>query len=321
MTDPWMLDSETAKKTKAETTLKTKGEVCPRRNHSIGEQCKACEEVSHVYQTTVDGDPKRKIAGRKSAKASYYANIVFPSNPDKSVVVEMGKKIGDKVLDQNLKHEWLDIAHPKKGLGREMKITKSAGDGNFPSYSIDPVLEKADWDIPDNVLENLVNLDQGSVIDILANETEEIFKVSSLKTDESITVRICPPWKEARDRGEKRILTPVFRHWGGVTREQIENGGVDFGEEEEAEATQNDVAPWDAQPSEDVGNPYAIAHTPTITTVGGPALENSPAQPQTVSGGREPCFGKANVYEEDDEECKTCNDYAGCGRAVLKGGA
>lgn len=307
--DPWMLDSETAKQTKDETTLKTKGEICPRRNHSIGEKCMACLEVSAVYQSTVDGDPKRKMAGKKSAKASYFANVVLPGNVDKAIVLEMGKKIGDKVLDQNLKNEWLDIAHPKAGMGRELKITKTKGAGDlYPSYSIDPILEKASWDVPDQVLENLINLDQGNVIEILENETEEIFKVSSLKVDESLTIRLCPPWKEARDRGEKRILTPVFRHWN-VSREEIENGGIDFGETEIQESEKReDIPAWEGAAELDTGMPEPQSQVEA-------PVEQSPAKTE-----REPCFGKSNVFEEDDEECVSCTDFKPCLRAVMKGG-
>jgi hypothetical protein len=144
----------------------------------------------------------------------------------------------------------LDIAHPKANYGRELKITKSKGDGNYPAYSIDPILEKADWDISDEILNNLPNLDQGNVIDIIMNDTEEILKASSLKTDETLTIRVCPPWKEARERGEKRVLTPLFRHWGGVTKDDIENGGLEFTTDDEQKDPKD--VPW--QGKEELSN-------------------------------------------------------------------
>ncbi len=304
--DPWMLDKDTAKQIKNETKMKSTGEICPKRNLSINERCRACEEISAVYQSTVDGDPKRKVAGRKSAKASYFVNVVLPSNRDKAIILEMGKKIGDKLLDQLEKGEWLDIAHPKAGFGRELKITKSKGDGNFPSYSIDPILEKADWDISDAILENLTNLDQGNLIDILMNDTEEILKASSLKTDETLTIRVCPPWQEARDRGEKRVLTPLFRHWGGVTKDDIENGGLEFTPEDEQSEPAKE-APWK-------GKDEINTDTPIENTL------DTPPEKEVATSDREPCFGKANVYEEDDDECISCKDYKGCGRSVAKNG-
>lgn len=308
--DPWLLDANQAKKTKEETVFKSKGEICPKRNISIGERCKACEEVSHVYQTTNDGDPKRKAASRLGAKASYFCNVVMPANKEVSVILEMGKKLGDTILDENEKGEWLDIAHPKKGMGRELRITKKKGDGNFPSYSITPILDKADWDIKDNILENLPNLDQLNLIDIIQEDKEEIFKASSLKTDESTVIRICPPWKEAMDRGEMRILTPVFRHWGGVTREQIENGGLEFtvAEDTEPDKEKSEI-PWEGKKELDVGQNDEKEEAPAETP-----KEEKP------SSDREPCFGKPNVYEEDDDECKECKDYKACGRAVAKAG-
>jgi len=308
--DPWMLDPNQAKKTKEETAFKSKGEICPKRNLSMGERCKACEEVSAVYQSTVDGDPKREAASRKSAKASYFANVVFPAKKDKSVIIEMGKKIGDKLLDQIEQGEWLDIAHPKEGLGRELKIKKSKGDGNFPSYDIQPILEKADWGISDQIIENLPNLDQGNLIDILENEKEEIFKVSSLKTDESIVIRICPPWAEAMQRGELRILTPVFRHWGGVTKEEIENGGIEFTVVSKEKAGESTDVPWEGKQELQTGSEK---ETPQESL-------DTPPEKAAASTDREPCFGKANVYESDDDECISCKDYKGCGRAVAKSG-
>lgn len=299
--DPWMLNSEEAKKTKEETKFRSTGEICPKRNLSLGKACKACEEVSAVYQSTVDGDPKRKVAGRKSAKASYFANIVLPSNPNKSVIAEMGKKLGDTILDMLEKGKWLDIAHPKEGYGRELTITKKM-EGDYPSYSITAELDKADYDIPDETLENLPNLDQENLIEILTENTETVLKISSLKLDETMTIRMCPPWKEAMDRGEKRILTPVFRHWGGVTKDEIANGGLTFGEfTESKDADDDDKAPWEDKP--EVTN-----HSDEL---------DIPPETQTKSE-REPCFGKVNVYEEDDEECQSCRDYKPCGRAVAK---
>jgi len=329
-TDPWMLNPEDARKTKNETKFSSKGVICPKRNLTIGEPCKACTEVSTIYQTTVDGDPTRKAAGRKSAKASYFANVVFANNQDKSVIMEMGKKSGDRILEKLDKGEWLDIAHPKKGMGRELKLSKSKSDG-FNVYSVDPVLEKVDWDVSDEILENLPNLDQQNLIGIVAEDTEEIFKLSSLKMDESITIRMCPPWKEARERGEKRIITPLFRHWGGVTQENIDNGGLTFDETdpndstktEKAEKASDEEKPWEGK------NELPNEKTDTGTTTVDPEpekekekveekVETKTEEKKEPVAEREPCFGKATVFEEDDEECTSCKDFKSCARAVLK---
>lgn len=299
--DPFMLDPEGAKKTEEETRLPGGGVICPKRNRSIGEKCNVCEVVSRIYNTSVDGDPIRRIASRKAAKVSYFMNVVFPENQDKSYIMVIGKRVGSRILEKLKAGEWLDIAHPKAGVGREMKLRKYQSEG-FNAYELDVVLEKADWDIPDSVLNSLPNLDQDNLIKILEEDSEAIFRVSdneNMKIDETIRFRICPPWKEARDRGESKIMTPVYFHWGGVSEEEV-RGEVEVNlnlpeYKEEAPKTE-EVPPWE--------------ESPNLTTTSSPA--------HTKGREHEPCFGMENVYDAEDEECQKCPDFKPCGRVVLR---
>uniref|UniRef100_A0A6M3K1R2 Uncharacterized protein n=1 Tax=viral metagenome TaxID=1070528 RepID=A0A6M3K1R2_9ZZZZ len=285
--DPYLLDPEDAKKTIEETKMSSVGVICPFRNASMGKKCHVCEKLKRVYETSVKGDERWQAAGKKGAKCSWFANVVFPSNPNKSVVAVFGKKTGSDVVYKNQAGEWLDIAHPKSGRGREMKLTKSRDDSGYNTYSIFPDLEKASWDIPEEVLKNLVNLDQENLIVLVKNNTEEIFKFSSLKMDETIRFRFCPPWDSGN--GNKKILTPLFRHWGGVTEEEV-RGEVEL-----------DLDVSDVEPEVAVDEGSILDDTPTV---------------DSHVEAREPCFGRDNFYDKNDQECKGCKEFTDCTIAV-----
>jgi len=276
--DPFLLDEEEAKKQEKEFSGKSEGLICPKR-HNLG-PCAVCDEVRRLWNTGNKKD--EELARQKGAKVNYYLNVVFPDNPDKVVLLEIGKKAGDAII-YGIAHEgWVDIAHPTKGKGREMKITKRKGDGGYNTYSATPDLEKADWSIGKEALENLHNLD--NILELV--KTEEIFKVSSIKMDETLRFRICPPWN--MEEGNKKIMVPVWRHWG-VTQAEIDGTSkMDFGEESD------DVEPpWEEEPE-----------------------KSEESEPEKKEGKRPACFGDGDCWDENDDECTSCKWFKKCAKVV-----
>jgi len=158
------------------------------------------------------------------AKANYYFNVVLADNPEVLVLLELGKKAGDSLIFGMEKKGWTDIAHPKANEGRELQITKTK-DGKWFFYSVDPVMQNADYDVPDSVLSNLYNLD--NVIDLVNSGTANVMKISDLKEGETLKVRLCPPWDNGN--GNRRVASYIYRHWG-VTEDHV-NGQVSLDED------------------------------------------------------------------------------------------
>jgi hypothetical protein len=295
--DPYMLDTKAQAEIQNETKLASQGVLCPKRNRSINKPCAVCDAVSVLFNT---GDKQDKeVAYLKMAKANYYFNVVFPSDPSKIVLLEMGKKAGSIILDGITLQGWVDIAHPKAKLGREMLITKKISDKRN-SYHPAPVLQNADWDVPDEVLQNIPNLD--NILEILEAKPDNLYKISQLKVDETLRFRILPPWDNGN--GNKRIAAVVWRHWGGVTQEEVD-GLVAVNttmpeEKDPAEAKKEEKPPWE-EPSEAKPEP-----SPEVPK------EGSKDKPDV------PCLGNANLFDSEDPECKKCWQYKKCGRLVAK---
>jgi hypothetical protein len=292
--DPYMIDKKAQEEVKNEARMSSLGIFCPKRNRSIGGRCAVCEQVSVLFNT---GDPGDKaIASQKMAKANYYFNVVFPAEPEKIVLLEIGKKAGDIILDGTIDKGWTDIAHPKAGLGREMLITKK-NSGGFNYYEPSPNLQNADWDVSNDVLNNLPNLD--NIIQILKDNPSNLFKISSLKQGETLRFRILPPWDNGA--GNKRIATIVWRHWGGVTQEEVD-GIVAM------DTTLPDNKAADIEKAKEEKPPWEEAK---------PEAKPEPEKPE-ASKQNEPCFGNPNLYDPEADDCKGCRQFKECGRLVAK---
>jgi hypothetical protein len=306
MKDPYMIDTDEQKKTKDEAKMSSQGIFCPKRNKSIGGKCAVCEQVSVLFNT---GDPTDKeVAYQKMAKANWYFNVIFPSEPDKVVLLEMGKKAGDAILDGVIDKGWTDIAHPKANFGREMLITKK-NNGNFNYYEVSPNLQNADWDVPKEVLGNIPNLDD--IIPTLKENPDNLYKVSSLKQGETLRFRILPPWDNGA--GNKRIAAITFRHWGGVTQEEVDgivamDTSLPDSNKDTDKATE-EKPPWeeDSKATEKPENKEAEKPKKEDDV-----NEGSSSKPD------EPCLGNADLFDPDDEDCKKCWQFKKCGRLVAK---
>lgn len=285
--DPWLLDQEEHKNLQNENKGKAGGTFCPKRNTTLDGDCKVCDEVSRLFNTGEKRD--KEIAFQKMSKASFYFNIVLSSNINKGMILEMGKKAGNSILDGINQQNWVDIAHPIANKGREMMITKKQGDAGYPAYQPSPNLEKADWSVPEDVLKARPNLD--NIIDILKEGSSDIYKISDLKMDETLRFRILPPW-ENKD-GNKRVAAVVWRHYGGVTQDEVD-GKVNMDlslpqthkSQDTTKSTSSDTAVWDSNDDE-----------------------------SKVS--KEKCFGMVNCYDSEDEVCMKCSDFKSCGREVM----
>ncbi len=294
--DPWIIDGDDVKNIKDGLKSDSKGLICPKCNKSIGEKCAVCDEVSRLYNT---GDPKlADIARSKKAKVNFFMNVVLSDQRDKSIILEIGRDAGNAILNGIEKQGWNDIAHPKAGKGRELIITKGTTKGSdgrdYNKYTVSPVLEKADWDIPDHILENLPNLD--NIIDMIVNgelNENNYMKVSSMKMGESIRFRLCPP---AKDSVLFRHLAYVWRHWG-VTQDEIDGKvEMNLSTDTPAESSTEEAAPWE----DDGGN-----------TTPEPQKE-TPDKPIS----KPPCFGKENFFDPEDETCTSCEWLKKCSFAV-----
>ena len=288
--DPYMLDP-TEDGTKFENQhmkVGSGGVFCPKRNFKS--PCAVCDVVQRLFNSGRESD--KDIARQKMAKCNFYLNVVFPSEPDKLHLMEIGKKAGNQILEGISKKGWKDIAHPKAGGGREMQASKSK-DGAYNTYTITPSLEKADWDIPQSVIDSMYDL--RNIIDILKAGEAEIFKISSMAMDETINFRICP--RMIYDDGAGNVMSVVWRHWGGVTQAEVE--GIDeinldipdFNGESETTESKESAMPWKNE--DDTGNP--------------------------VEAKRSECFGDADCFEEGHADCTSCDDYKDCKRTIKRG--
>uniref|UniRef100_A0A6M3XPR1 Uncharacterized protein n=1 Tax=viral metagenome TaxID=1070528 RepID=A0A6M3XPR1_9ZZZZ len=213
-TDIYTMDVSDLDSFASENRTKLSGEFCPRRDPAHDGRCFACEYIQReIYDKKYHDDhPARKWAADKKAKQNMFFNVVFKANPNKLIILEVGSKAGNIIWEGARNKGWTDITHPAAGKGREMTISKYKGDGKWPNYNAMPELNKADWDIPTSVLDNLCDLSRISDMIQAGELTDDNFmRVSSIKVGETLKFRICPPWNAKEN---KRWIGSTFRHWG-----------------------------------------------------------------------------------------------------------
>jgi len=219
--DPYVLSKKAAADQEERLKNKLVGILCPKKHQKNG-VCKVCDYIQVLWSKGPQkGDPVREWIYAKKSKVNFYLNVVLPENQNKSLVLEIGKNAGSDILNGVKTKDWDMIAHPHAGKGHEMQITKTKNEGNNFVYSPSPRLQPANWSIPDETLNNIVNLDnipqmlkEGKLV-----ENENFMKISSLKVDETLTFRICPPHRESIH--PEWIMIDVHRHWG-VSQGQID---------------------------------------------------------------------------------------------------
>jgi len=295
--DPWELNQDDASKMKDSTKgTGGTGTFCPKRNISIGTPCKVCETIQPLWDFP-EGSKERKLASKKKATVSYFMNVVLPSDRDKSVVLEIGKNVGDYIIDSiyDPDKNWKMVAHPMTGKGFLTKIKKRKGDLGFNTY--DPFRgDTCDWDVPEKVLKSLTDLGQGNIIKMITKgelvEGENFLRIQALKLDETLSFRICPAWDYKE--GGKAILTPVFRHWG-VTQAEVD-GDVPLNISLDDDATDT-------------------------TTTAAIAQEQPWNNTQSEPTSHDSCYGiiePMTFFDDEDVDCKKCGDFAECGQLVAK---
>jgi hypothetical protein len=290
--DPYLIDEKALESLEGAAKSSTGGGVfCPRKNPALHGECAVCKVVSQLFNGS---ESDKNIARRIMAKCTWFGNVIFPQNPNKIVLLEMGKKAGDDILYGMKKKEgWGSITNPAKGKGRELTLTKYRGEGGRNAYSVELALDRAEYDVPKPVLDNLYDLD--TIIELL--KTEDIFRVSSeLKIDERLTFRLLPPW----DATKNWPLMFVYRHWG-VTEEQVRGEKpVELLEvpstfdSEGGSPSTTEAPPWEEEKTR--------AEEPAVETKSG---ERKP-----------PCFGRPVVFEAESEECLSCKFYRACAKEV-----
>jgi hypothetical protein len=301
--DVFYIEQDEVGDIKKEIATVSSGILCPKTNKSIGERCHVCEYIqTQVYSKNYErGHDARDWAASKKAKLAWFLNVVFPENPDKSVLLEVGKEAGNQIINGVEKLGWRDIAHPHKDLGRELQCSKNKEKGNdWPTYTVTPVLEKANWEIPDEVwkktpdLKNIVQM----VSDGELNEDNHM-RISSLKMGETLVFRVCPP--KTVENGSKWIIAPVMRHWG-VTEGQIQG---------------TDSVSWkETMEDEDIASlPVKDEKLDLSFTSTEEEKEEVPDKKQKKE--KPTCFGMERFFDEDDDEmCIPCDFYKSCGKKV-----
>lgn len=316
--DIFMMSEEDAKNARNEVSISGSGLLCPKTNKRIGGECKVCDYIqTEIYPKWPGKEnqdhPARKWAGKKKAKLNWFTCAVFPENPNKLILLELGSKAGNQIIDGMEKQGWKDILHPHKNIGRMMKCTKKKGDSGYPEYTVSPDLEKADWDVPESVWKNVPDL--RDIISIIQNGELDKYnhqKISSLlKMDETISFRLLPP-KELTGDDRKFWISGVYRHWG-VTKDQIE-GNVPLNwrevEKEDTEGGQMPDAPDTFNSSDNLD------------------MELPSKSERTEKKKRPSCFGKIQFFDDGEPDPKTgdvdrscideCEFFKECGKAVAK---
>jgi hypothetical protein len=285
--DPFLINPDDVRDIKSQMKSGSSGEFCPNRNKLLlGGKCFVCDSLKKLWNYPKESK-EWKLAVSKSAKLNFFFCIVDPTRKDKWLILESGKNVGNELLD-GIEKGWKDVFHPKAGKGRELIISKSVASG-FNKYTLTPNLDKADWDIPQEVLDSYPNLD--NIIDMIQKgelvEGVNYMRISSLKQGESFKFRLLPFRSDAKIF--KLGVAWIYRHFGGVTKDEIDGTTpVDLSMAVVDDETQKDDAPFDAD------------------------TKKKPTQ----SSGREKCFGMAKFYEPEDDMCKKCKDFSDCGKAV-----
>lgn len=298
MKDPYLLDPNEAEDEKNKMKTGFSGVICPAKNKYLfaDNKCGVCDAIKPLWNFPKDSQ-QYKTASAKQAKMSFYLPVVLKSNQNQWIILEVGKNAGNEILDGIAKQGWSDVMHPKAGAGREIMISKSAPSG-FNTYAAKAVLNKADWDVPQAVLDSFPNMDD--ILSLMKNgslvEGVNFMKISQLKVGESLTFRLLP--RGERNKIFKLGIGWLYRHYGGVTQDEVDGVNpvdltipdVSQNSEKKGATTQ---APWEGK-----------------STI--PQQSQAP-----ISTARERCFGLPNLYEESDPQCQKCKDFKPCGREVL----
>lgn len=298
--DPYMLDPETAHK--AEQAMKggDKGRPCPRRNIELGKSCAVCERVSALYDSKTEEN--KAIAKKKKATATFWINAVTAQDQNKCFLFEIGKKIGEEIILGIKSKGWLDISHPSAGKGREMSITKTQTQGEeYPTYSVSPVLNKAEWEIPKEALDGRFDLEK--ILELYNDPSIPHKRASDLKTGETFVFRILPALMTG-----KLPLKVLWRHYGVSQGELEGTSPLSFGGGTRYTTPKPELTkPSSDTSSEENESPFEETKT-------------------EVASGKKACFGYDSCYEEVSRTGNECNSPEGvcpllkaCGEAVAKG--
>lgn len=284
--DPYMINEKESEKFITKTKGKQKGLICPKKHYD--EPCHVCDVVQDLFSSGDEAD--RNLAGKIMRKLNFYVCAVAPADPEKLVILQLGKLVGNQIVDGTMKMGWTDIANPKAGVGRCIMITKGTN-GTYNTYqaSIDP--NKADFDIPESVMSNLPDLE--NIVDIVDSGDFEIFNIASIKLNETVTFRVCPDVK-GPERSNRFWINAIWRHWG-VTAGEIDGTvpvNLHRGQDQDKKQEDTGGAPW--------GNDK-------------PAESKASDEPAK----RKKCFGRDEYYDPNDAECVNCNDFKACGRELL----
>ncbi len=274
------------------------GVFCPQRNKYLfkDNKCHACNALKSLWNYSKDSQ-QYKTAVDKSAKMSFWVCATTKANPNKWMVIELGKNVGNEILDGIAKKGWTDVLFPSAGKGRELGITKGQASG-YNKYTATPNLDKCDWEIPQSTIDSAPNMD--TIIDMVKGgalvDGENFMKISSLKNDETFVFRLLPPHKDANIF--KLGIAWAYRHFGGVSQDEVDGKtAVDLTvtgvEEEKSTKT---TPPWENEPA-------LKPNTPPV---------NSPVT------SKEKCFGMKDFFDANDNQCKGCKDFKACGREVIK---
>ena len=298
--DMYMINPDEVKDIKSGLKTNSAGVICPKMNKQIGEPCNVCEALQPLWKYPKNS-PERDLASSKKAKVNFYINVVLPEDPSKSYILELGKNAGNEIIDGIEKKGWNDIVHPKAGMGRELTITKGQNSSGYNTYSVSPVLNKAEYDVPDEVLDNLPNLD--NMIDMIKNgelDDDNLIRVSDIKMGSIFTFRMCPKSKDAKFF---KFIAWVWRHWGNVTYDEVDgNTPVNLSTVETKDNDDINKAsdtPWDNDASKQQTD----------------VKEEVKSEPVNEQQKHQPCFGKPEFFDASDEDCQECDDFKLCKKA------
>lgn len=283
--DPWMINPDDVKDARSQMKSGSSGEFCPARNKLLlGGKCYVCDALKKLWNYPKESK-EWKLAVSKSAKLNFFLSIVDPTRKDQWIILEVGKNVGNELLD-GIEKGWKDVFHPKANKGRELMITKSQASG-FNKYTLTPNLDKADWDVPQSVLDSYPNLDE--IITMIQEgklvEGVNYMRVSSLKQGESFKFRLLPAKADAKVF--KLGIAWLYRHFGGVTSDEI-TGAIPI-----------DLSTIDDAPEKDDDAPFDTGQ-----------------KKQPSGNTREKCFGQVRFYEPEDTACQKCKDFEDCGKMI-----
>jgi len=296
--DPWDIDPKESQKKKKEYSGGSKGIPCPNRNMIEDKVCKVCDKMK-LWWNKPEGTPERETYKKKKATFNFFLNVVFDADKSKSIILEVGKNAGDSIINgiNDPIKNWKSIAHPKAGKGLITCIKKFQKDGNN-SYDVYVATDKPDWDISEDVIKNLPNLDRESIIKMIENDEftdENYMKISTLKMDETLTFRVCPHWD-----AERRTSPPIeflARHWW-TSADEIK------GDTPVALITDNYEESESAFGADKKSENSAVNDE----------KEQKVSEPKAMK-----CFGDAKYFDINDTDCsKDCENFELCKVAVKK---